>query len=146
MLVDDNILVEPDFGLRPALSAAVHEEGARRILGPNAMNVVKLAEEGEMSTQQTAWGLLLDTGCGSVEMPEQRNRKGAHVLALPIYDPGNARIPVLDLQRLHGTRQSWVPVAPPLGDRAENHCPFLGQPDGRGSATPAAHGPPAEQA
>ena len=144
MLMDDAVLVEPDIGRRPALSASVYDAGARAILGPAAINVSKLAEEGEMRTCQTAWGLTFDTEQQTVRLPEQRILKGAHLLASSVYDPGNQRVTLLDLQRLHGTAQSWTPVLPTLTNELTVLNGFLGPPADNGLAQP--RGGPAERA
>ena len=44
-LVDDAILVEPDLGLRPTLSAWWAEETLCKVFGPNAINAAKRDED-----------------------------------------------------------------------------------------------------
>ena len=72
-----------------------------------------------MQTSQTAWGLTFDTVAETVRLPENRTVKGAHHLAGPVYEPGNRRLGLLDVQRLHGTCQSWVPVLPAPANRLD---------------------------
>ena len=50
-LMDDTILVEPKLGARPWLSAQAFEEGVKLMMGPEAINEDKKAEEGEFSTK-----------------------------------------------------------------------------------------------
>ena len=114
MLMDDYVLVEPCLGLRPWVARGVLEQRVKALFGHEAINLEKDAVEGEMETSQCCWGLDVDTSRGVVRIPERRIIKGAHLLALPVYEPGNKGLTLLDLQRARGTAQSWSPVHPGL--------------------------------
>ena len=49
---------------------------------------------------------------GTATLPEKRILKGALLLAEPVFDTGNKRITLLDLQRVRGTVRAWSPVVP----------------------------------
>lgn len=57
-LMDDIILIliEPLLGIRPWLSAAAVEHGAKLILRDEAINERKKAEEGFIAIEQLVWG------------------------------------------------------------------------------------------
>ena len=57
-LMDDDILVEPLLGIRPWISAAALEEGAKKIFGPLAINADKKEEEGAFSVEHLIWASL----------------------------------------------------------------------------------------
>ena len=50
--MDDQVLVEPDVGTRAYQSVQVAEEGVELLLGEDALNREKDAEEGRMETQK----------------------------------------------------------------------------------------------
>ena len=124
--MDDAVLVEPLLGLRPWVCKAVYESGVKKMLGEQAINMEKDRIEGEFRTCQTCWGLDFDTEAGTVRIPERRITKGAHLLADPAYEPGNKEVTLLQLQRLRGTAQSWVPVLPSLKAELKAIDVFLG--------------------
>eukprot|EP00972_Heterocapsa_arctica_P091331 13475647-Heterocapsa_arctica.AAC.1 len=94
--MDDGILVEPKMGMRPWAAAAVFEEGLAKLLGPNALKLKKLEEEGAFDTKALLWGLGYDTEAGTCNLPEQKLLKGAHLITEPCFDPGNRHIALLD--------------------------------------------------
>ena len=51
VLMDDGVLVEPRLGVRPWSASATFEEGLRLLLGREALNVKKLADEGVFDTK-----------------------------------------------------------------------------------------------
>ena len=85
-LVDDCVMVEPLLGLRPWLAGALYEEGARRMLGPDAINHPKTLLEGFWAQVRTVWGVDLDSRKCSATLPDKRILKGAMLLASPVYD------------------------------------------------------------
>ena len=56
--MDDGVLVEPALGARPWLSVWIFDSMSKLPLGGSAINLEKLAEEGEFSTGKLIWGLL----------------------------------------------------------------------------------------
>ena len=114
ILMDDQVLVEPDVGLRPWESRAVAEHGMRKLLGPSATNEEKRLVEGWFGTVRTVCGLEYRTVEGEVAIPEQRRLKGAYLLAENVYDHGCKEGRLLDVQRLRGTCTSWTPAMPSL--------------------------------
>eukprot|EP00971_Amphidinium_carterae_P105852 2096399-Amphidinium_carterae.2 len=114
ILVDDAILVEPQIGNRPEISAFCYEENTRALLGENSINQDKVQLEGEYGCEATVWGLAINTMTDTIGLPEQRLLKGAHLLALPAYTAGNRDLTLRDVQRLRGTAQSWTTVLPGL--------------------------------
>ena len=81
VLVDDGVLVEPALGIRPWLSAWTFDAMSKLILGDGAINLAKLAEEGEFSTEKLIWGLqfqLEDVGGRVIDqatLPEAKIQK-----------------------------------------------------------------------
>eukprot|EP00971_Amphidinium_carterae_P111725 2212849-Amphidinium_carterae.1 len=110
--MDDAVFIEPKVGERQHLSTQVYEAGVRKLLGPAAINSIKNEEEGSFSSRLCVWGLDFDTEQGTITVPERRVLRGAYLLAQPIYDSGNQRITVRDVQRARGTAQSWVAAVP----------------------------------
>ena len=110
ILVDDNILVEPWVGLRPWVSAENYEEGVRMMLGDAAINADKDKEEGMFRTQQTIWGLIMDTETEEIHLPERRVLKGAHLLAEEVFDAGRREVTLRQLQILRGIATGWSVV------------------------------------
>ncbi len=49
-LIDDQVIVEPDIGLRAYQSGLIAIEGIRALLGEEALNAKKELEEGKMET------------------------------------------------------------------------------------------------
>jgi hypothetical protein len=113
-LVDDTVLVEPLMGLRPWVSAMCFEEGARRMMGEEAINAEKDAVEGTFRTLQTIWGADIDTEVDEARLPDRRVTKGATLVGMPVYDPGNTSVTLKDVQRLRGTAGGWVAFVPGL--------------------------------
>ena len=57
--MDDAIFVELELGLRPWCCAAAFEEGLAKLLGPRALNLKKLEEEGAFAPEALIWGFPL---------------------------------------------------------------------------------------
>ena len=114
VLMDDAIFVEPELGLRRWCCAAAFEEGLAKLLGPRALNLKKLEEEGAFSTVGLIWGFLYDTERGTCQLPEQKLLKGAYLVTEPCFDAGETRIPLLEVQRLRGNATFWQTVQPAL--------------------------------
>ena len=68
-LMDDTILVEPNVGLRPVMSAGCAEEALTTVFGKEAINEKK-EEEGDFACQQLVWGLLCDMERLTLRYPE----------------------------------------------------------------------------
>ena len=58
-LMGDKVLVEPNVGIRPAMSGKWAEESLRKIFGLIAINETKLAEEGTFAVQQLVSSITL---------------------------------------------------------------------------------------
>ena len=54
VLMDDGVLVEPRLGVRPWAASATFEEALRILLGRDALNVNKLAEDGVFDTKASS--------------------------------------------------------------------------------------------
>jgi len=59
--VDDGIGVEAFLGLRPFIAIRVYEDHVRTALGADAIQLEKMAEEGETAEQVRAWGIDIDS-------------------------------------------------------------------------------------
>ena len=112
--MDDGVFVEPELGLRPWGATATFERGLRQILGDRALNEKKLAEEGRFATNALIWGFQYDTVYGTCQLPEPKLIKGAYLITEPCFDPGQRRIPLLEVQRLRGNATYWQVVQPAL--------------------------------
>ena len=80
ILLDDMVLVEPCVGLRPWISSETYEWAVVQLLGSNAINATKDAEEGASSHTQTVWGVNIDADKEKMSLPETRVLKGAYLL------------------------------------------------------------------
>ena len=136
ILVDDNILVEPWVGLRPWVSAENYEEGVRLMLGEAAVNADKDKEEGMFRTQQTIWGLIMDTETEEVHLPERRVLKGAHLLAEEVFDAGRRDVTLRQLQILRGIATGWAVVVQGIKNELKAVDVFLGSTEPNGPVTP----------
>ena len=113
-LMDDAVILEPAVGLRPWLSAGDLDTAIRRTWGADALNLDKLAEEGEFKTCQLVWGLYIDVAKQRVALPEQKCTKASHLLASAELGYGSRRIPLKLAQELRGSAQFWASAQPSI--------------------------------
>ena len=59
-------------------------------------------------------GLAYNTRQGTVSIPEKKLEKGAHLVLLPCFDGGEERIPLIEVQGLHGNAVYYRAVQPAL--------------------------------
>lgn len=144
VLMDDTIICEPDIGLRPHYAVTAVEELTRRVLGPEAINPAKDAEEGGLTSSKLIWGLLYDTEQGTRTLPSVKLEKASHLLRLAEFDPGNTKVPLRLLQELRGNQQFWMAAMPALAPLLSATNALLGPADSDGYARPK--GPPVAQA
>jgi hypothetical protein len=116
-LVDDTILIEPELGLRPQMSGACFGRGARLILGPNAINIPKLAEEGEYDVASLIWGIAMNTESEMIALPEVKIGKIRDLVRSSDLDHGHTCLTEHAVQSLAGTLQHASVPCPAL--RAE---------------------------
>ena len=140
VLVDDCILVEPWIGLRPWVSAEVFEDGVRRLLGEKAVNAEKDAIEGSYKTSQTVWGVVMETDTMKAFLPERRIQKGAALLQKPVFDYGEMRVTLKELQQFRGIMTGWAAIIPSLGNELGACDKFLGGLDGGAVVQPKIRG------
>ncbi len=114
MVVDDGAIVEPDLGRRQELSAQAWEDGLSQLLGPKALNLEKLEEEGAFLPEHILWGLTTNVNTMTFSLPEHKIARAQFVMDDPVYDPGRRRILVRDLQVLRGNAQHWSLAQPRL--------------------------------
>jgi hypothetical protein len=69
-LMDDGVVVEPMVGNQVFRSLAAMDKAMEAVWGPGAINLEKLAEEGEPASSQLLWGLHLDFEEQTVVLPE----------------------------------------------------------------------------
>ena len=144
VLMDNTIICEPDIGLRPHYAVTAVEELTRRVLGPEAINPAKDAEEGGLTSSKLIWGLLYDTEQGTRTLPPVKLEKASHLLRLTEFDPGNTKVPLRLLQELRGNQQFWSAAMPVLAPLLSATNALLGPADSDGYARPK--GSPAVQA
>lgn len=137
ILVDDMVLVEPQVGLRPWVSSEVYEWAVVKLLGRNAINAAKDAEEGVFSEAQTVWGVTINTLTEKMSLPEARVLKGAHLLAEPQFNFGERSVTLRDLQRLRGIATGWSTIVKGLKNELKAIDRFLGGVDGGAVAGPS---------
>lgn len=113
-LMDDGVLVEPRLGVRPWAASATFEEGLSILLGRDALNVKKLAEERTFDTKALLWGLGHDTEAGTCQLPELKLLKGVHLLTELCFNQGNRAILLIEVQRLRGNATYWITCQPSL--------------------------------
>ena len=142
-LMDDQVLVEPDLGLRRWKSLAAAEEATLRTLGPEAINFEKDLEEGQMESTKLIWGLHYDAASGTRSLPRVKLEKAAFLLHLPEFDWGNRRVPLRLVQELRGNQEFWKATLPSLGPLLGAVNALLGPADADGMAR--AKGEPTEQ-
>ncbi|CAE8697726.1 unnamed protein product [Polarella glacialis] len=127
-LIDDQVLLEPDLGMRPWMSVQLAEQLTRQVLGDGALNLAKDEEEGRLEDEKLIWGLKYDLSRMVRSLPPAKLEKAAYLLHLPDFDYGSCEVPLSLLQELRGNQQFWLSVMPHL-------APLLG-------ATNALLGPP----
>ncbi len=67
--VDDGMLIEPDIGRRPELSAMCYEQAMELVLGPGAVSQDKKEAEGKWDVQAVVLGLMIDTETQRLTLP-----------------------------------------------------------------------------
>eukprot|EP00435_Cladocopium_sp_Y103_P056630 s604_g19.t1 len=140
VLVDDCILVEPQIGLRPWVSAEVFEAGVTQMLGEAAINKDKDVIEGEFRTVQTVWGVVMDTQTETAMLPERRIQKGASLVADANFDFGMKTLCLRDLQRFRGILTGWASILKGLETELKAADVFLGGLDGDARIRPKIRG------
>ena len=113
-LMDDQALVEPHLGLRAPVSVALAEASTQKVLGAQAINALKDAEEGRLETIKVIWGLIYDTEAGTRELPRPKLEKAWHLLHDGAFDYGNIHSTLRSWQELRGNQEFWVNVIPAL--------------------------------
>jgi hypothetical protein len=68
-LMDDGVLIEPEIGIRPGLSALWMTRAMTVFFGPIVSNLEKL----EFRPKQTLWGSQYDTDCMAISYPEAKH-------------------------------------------------------------------------
>ena len=102
-LMDDGVVVEPMVGNRVFDS-----------LGPEGVNVERMAEEGEPSTTQLLWGLHMNFDTQEVRLPEPKRIKAKYLLGETALQRGCREVPLRLLQELIGCAQYWTVACPAL--------------------------------
>ena len=136
VLMDDTVLIEPEIGVRPWMSARAAEECVRATLGPGTLNQEKDAVEGALEERKLIWGLLYDTARGTRSLPPAKLEKASYLLHLPEFDYGNTRIPLKLVQELRGNQQFWITVLPTIANFLQASNELLGPPDKEGFVVP----------
>ena len=113
-LMDDTVLAEPALGLRPWVSEACMLQGMTKLLGEGSLNQQNDDLEGGFDVKALIWGLDYDTTEGTVAIPEPKLLKGSYLLSQPCFDAGETGVPLLEVQKLHGTWQYYQVVQPSL--------------------------------
>lgn len=130
ILVDDAILVEPELGMRPWVSANCYEAGVKLMLGNEAVNEEKDALEGQFKEEQTIWGLTMNARTNQALLPERRILKGAHLLSEPAFDAENQSLCLRQLQQFRGIATGWAVVVKGLKNELKAADVFLTNGDG----------------
>ena len=130
ILVDDNVLVEPQLGLRPWVSAHCYDEGVKLMLGKDAVNAEKNQVEGIFKEEQTIWGLNINTRTEQASLPSRRIEKGAHLLAQPAFDGDSRCLTLRQLQQFRGIATGWAVVIKGLKNELKAADVFLTCGDG----------------
>ena len=113
-LMDDGVVVEPMVGNRVFRSLAAMDKAMEAVWGPGAINLEKLAEEGEPASSQLLWGLHLDFEEQTVVLPEPKRMKAKYLLREPQLQRGCQRVQTKLLRELAGSAQYWAVSAPEL--------------------------------
>jgi hypothetical protein len=100
---DDSLVVEPDLGHRFGISDCAMRVGLFVHAGPNALNPVKLAEDGQPRSVVTGVGLTRDLISGQVSVSPARVAKALLRWKNPEYHYGNRKITLRDFQRAVGS-------------------------------------------
>ena len=141
VLMDDQVLIEPDIGCRPWTSVQTAEEATRAALGPDSINPEKDQEEGQMETRKLIWGLLYDTERNTRSLPPVKLEKAFYLLHLPCFDYGERKVPLKMVQELRGNQQFWLEVLPCLAPYLGATNELLGPPDENGFAVARGENP-----
>ena len=70
--VDDGVGVKAFLGLRPFIAIRVYEDHVRTALGADAIQLEKMAEEGETAEQVRAWGIDIDSAARKQTLPKKK--------------------------------------------------------------------------
>ena len=105
--VDDYMIITPDVGLRRWIVTQAVEEHMTGILGEQAVNVKKNMEEGGYDTQGILLGFLVDTEEETISLSAEKLERARAYLNDPIFDWGNTKITIHDLQKLLGRLYHW---------------------------------------
>ena len=111
-LVDDQVLVEPDLGVRRWMAGRLADKLCRWLLGDAAINPEKNAEEGGWDLHKICWGLLYKTDQATVTLPEAKLLKAYHLLHDSAFDPGVRTLPLKLAMQLRGNAEYWGLVCP----------------------------------
>jgi hypothetical protein len=105
--VDDYMLITPDIGLRRWLLTETVESHMKGMLGNTAVNEKKNLEEGGYDTKGILLGFLVDTEEETISLSAEKLERARNFLMDPMFDWGNKKITINDLQKLLGRLYHW---------------------------------------
>ena len=98
-LVDDGALTTVDLGIRANMSTAAYLLGMFAVFGVGAMNVKKMAQDGQWSTTTSIWGLIYVLGdVLGFSVSSVRLEKVRRLFADEIWDPGRRKLTLKQIQ------------------------------------------------
>ena len=75
VLMDDDVPIEPELGVRPWMAGRALEACAGLVFGEGAINLSKKEEEGTFAVEQLNWGIHMNTERETVRHPEVKVSK-----------------------------------------------------------------------
>lgn len=105
--VDDVMIISPDIGLRPDITAFAVEKYITGLLGDGAINTKKLEEEGGWDTRAIMLDFLLDTTTNTLSLGAEKLEKARACLGHSRFDWGSKDVSLKDLQVLMGRLHHW---------------------------------------
>jgi len=113
--VDDGIGVEAFLGLRPFIAIRVYEDHVRTALGADAIQLEKMAEEGETAEQVRAWGIDIDSANRKQTLPSKKMEAMYFMVNQDCFTWGCKRVLRKTDQQRCGLLQWGRNVCKPLG-------------------------------
>ena len=93
-LMDDQVMIEPNIGVRCHIASWWAQYAMRQIFGEEALNQKKLEEEGQFETTKINWGIFYDTEKETIALPEPKVIKLRYLVNEPAFAYGSRAVPV----------------------------------------------------
>ena len=93
-LMDDQVMIEPDVGVRCHVAAWWAQQAMKWVFGDEALNLKKLEEEGRFEPTKINWGIDYDTEKETIVLPEPKVQKLSYIVNEPAFAYGSVQVPI----------------------------------------------------